>query len=135
MQVIHLKACKVARSDLPPPTPITNLSPNYPCFWGAHQGSFPNRWRSNDAETSPIDRQGTTLLSSKESVNGMLTSRQDLHRDGLLADKSDASRVPVDVHQTPQWLICGQAGEMSPNMVVVCKEPKLPSRNEAEGKS
>ena len=74
-------------------------------------------------------------MSSKESVNGMLASRQHLHGHRFFPDKCDAGCVPVDINQTPQRLIRGQPGEVSANMVVVGKESKLTARDEAEGKS
>ena len=102
---------------------------------GSHQGGLPNGGRAKNTEASPIDWQSSTLLCSKESVNGVLASRQNLHRHGFFPDKCDAGRVPVHIDQTPQRLICGQPGEVSPNMVVVCKESELAARDEAEGKS
>ena len=102
---------------------------------GSHEGGLPNGGRSKNTEPPPIDWQGSTFLGLEESVNGMLPARENLHRNRFFPDKCDAGRVPVDIDQTPQRLIRGQAGEMSPNMVVVCKESKLTARDKAEGKS
>ena len=102
---------------------------------GSHEGGLPNRGRSKNTEASPIDWQSSTFLSLQESVDGVLPSRENLHRNRFFPDKCDAGRVPVDVDQTPQRLIRGQPGEMSPNMVVVYEESKLTARDKAEGES